>query len=68
MKLKFKLIITFSAILFVFSTAILLLVNAKMQSFYLSHIEQNTRESALMGLTSLDNKYPGAWRVEGLNL
>lgn len=65
MKLKYKLIITFSVILFVFSSAISILAGQTMRTTFQQISLESTKQMATVSLSYLDSKYPGDWRVEG---
>lgn len=65
MKLTGKLIATFIAILFVFSTFVSLLVAGNVQASYEEQLRENTMVMGRTGLSFLDAKYPGPWSARG---
>lgn len=65
MKLKGKLIITFIAILLAFSVVIFGIVSVGMETFFVGQVEDEIKTLGEVALRWLDDKYPGAWKIEG---
>ncbi len=65
MKIKTKLVLSFSSVLLLFALAIFLLMNSLVSRMVKDQYQYNIKSSASLALSFLDEKYPGDWKVVG---
>ncbi len=68
MKIKTKLVLSFSSVLLVFALAIFVLMNFMVSKLVKDQYEYNIKSSANLALSFLDEKYPGDWKIAGDSL
>ncbi|AEY64599.1 methyl-accepting chemotaxis protein [Clostridium sp. BNL1100] len=68
MKIKTKLVLSFSSVLLLFALAIFLLMNFMVSKLVKDQYEYNIKSSANLALSFLDEKYPGDWKIAGDSL
>jgi methyl-accepting chemotaxis protein len=68
MKIKTKLVLSFSSVLLLFALAIFLFMNFMVSKLVKDQYDFNIKSSAILALSFLDEKYPGDWKVVGDSL
>ncbi|MBD5588144.1 methyl-accepting chemotaxis protein [Clostridium botulinum] len=65
MKLRKKLVLSFSIILFLFSTIMFLTIYITVNNMANKSFLKNIKDNANLGYSYLDSKYPGKWNIKG---
>ncbi len=68
MKIKTKLVLSFSSVLLIFAVAIFVLMDLMVSNMVKNQYEYNIESSANLALSFLDEKYPGDWKIAGDSL
>ncbi|OPD18704.1 chemotaxis protein [Clostridium botulinum] len=65
MKLRKKLVLSFSIILFLFSVIMFLTIYVTVNNMANKSFFKNIKDNANLGYSYLDSKYPGKWNIKG---
>ncbi|NFI40267.1 methyl-accepting chemotaxis protein [Clostridium botulinum] len=65
MKLRKKLVLSFSIILFLFSVIMFLTIYVTVNNMANKSFLKNIKDNANLGYSYLDSKYPGKWNIKG---
>lgn len=68
MKIKTKLVLSFTSVLLLFTLSISLLIYFMVSSMVKNQYQYNIKSSASLSLAFLDERYPGEWKVVGGSL
>jgi methyl-accepting chemotaxis protein len=64
MKIKAKLVLSFTAILFLFALTVFLIVNFRVSTIITENYQSNIESNANLSLAFFDERYPGEWNIK----
>lgn len=68
MKIKLKLVLSFTTVLIIFAISVFFIVYYKVTGTIIENYQNNIESSAHLSLAFFDERFPGEWHIQGDNL